>query len=115
MPGTPGAGWNDDEVLDWKQRQLILSCIEVAAVRKKLFVIMEVKTTTVDCENGGSRVKYQADWLRIGIVKSQTTTIPDTVINAYNDDGDSNDCFQLSGVELEAALRWVVGRVENAR
>ena len=53
--------------------------------------------------------------MRIGIVKSQTTTIPDTVINAYNDDGDSNDCFQLSGVELEAALRWVVGRVENAR
>ena len=50
MPGTPGAGWNDDEVLDCKQRQLILSCIEVAAVRKKLFVIMEVKTTTVDCE-----------------------------------------------------------------
>ena len=67
--------------------------------------------TTVDCENGGST----GDWLRIGIVKSQTTTIPDTVINAYNDDGDSNDCFQLSGVELEAALRWVAGRVENAR
>ena len=36
------------------------------------------------------------------------------VINAYYD-GDPNDCFQLSGVELEAALRWVVGRVENAR
>ena len=93
MPGTPGAGWNDDEVLDWKQRQLILSCIEVAAVRKKLFVIMEVKTTTVDCENGGSRVKYQADWLRIGIVKSQTTTIPDTVINAYNDGDDGEKCL----------------------
>ena len=94
MPGTPGAGWNDDEVLDWKQRQLILSCIEVAAVRKKLFVIMEVTTTTVDFENGGSTVKYQADWLRIGIVISQTTTIhraPDTVINAYNHDGDDGD------------------------
>ena len=90
MPGTPGAGWNDDEVLDCKQRQLILSCIEVAAVRKKLFVIMEVKTTTVDCENGGST----GDWLRIGIVKSQTTTIPrapDTVINAFNHDGDDGD------------------------
>ena len=58
MPGTPGAGWNDDEVLDWKQRQLILSCIEVAAVRKKLFVIMEVTTTTVDFENGGSTVRH---------------------------------------------------------
>ena len=89
MPGTPGAGWNDDEVLDWKQRQLILSCIEVAAVRKKLFVIMEVNTTTVDCENGGST----GDWLRIGIVKSQTTTIPDTVINAYNDGDDGEKCL----------------------
>ena len=51
IPGTPGAGWNDDEVKAgttfWQMDDtcvfLYLPLIQVATVRQKLFVIMEVK------------------------------------------------------------------------